>query len=235
LTERRPDRLLIVEDHALLATSLAFALRQQGLDVETVAGPTTEAVVETVRRLAPVLVLLDLDLGPSLGSGLNLVKPLMAAGGQVIMMTGVVERARLGACIEAGAVGIVSKTAGFDELVVAVRRAVAGEDVLTTHQRHIFLNELQAGRQADEQRRAPFARLSPREQAVLARLVGGESADTIAHLSYVSLATVRTQIRSILSKLGVKSQLEAVALARQAGWPQGSTDPALPDFHHSWG
>ncbi|MDQ1356179.1 MAG: two-component system, NarL family, nitrate/nitrite response regulator NarL [Acidimicrobiaceae bacterium] len=235
MADRRADRLLIVEDHELLATSLAFALRQQGLDVETVAGPTVDVVVGTVRRLAPVLVLLDLDLGPPLGSGLNLVQPLMAAGGQVIMMTGVVERARLGACIEAGAVGIVSKTAGFDELVGAIRRAVAGEDVLTTHQRHIFLGELQAGRLADEKRRAPFATLSPREQAVLARLVSGESADTIAHLSYVSLATIRTQIRSILTKLGVKSQLEAVALARQAGWPQGSTERAIPDFHQSWG
>jgi len=213
-------RLLIVDDHELLATSLALALRQLGLDVETIAGPSVDAVVDVVGRLAPVLVLLDLGLGPPLGSGLDLIHRLTAVGGRVVMMTGVVDRVRLGACIEAGAVGLVGKTAGFVELVDAVRRAVAGEELLTTHQRLILLGELQAGRDADHLQRAPFAALSPREQAVLVRMVAGDSAESIAALSYVSLATVRSHVRSILTKLGVKSQLAAVAKARQAGWPQ---------------
>jgi DNA-binding NarL/FixJ family response regulator len=229
------NHLVIVEDHELLATSLALALRQQGMTVETVAGPTAEAVVDTIRRLAPVLVLLDLDLGPPLGSGLDLIRPLIDVGGRVVMMTGVVERARLGACIEAGAAGIVSKTAGFAELVDAIGRAVAGEDLLTSHQRQILLGELRAGRRADESRLAPFHELSPREQAVLISLVAGESAETIARLSYVSLATVRSQIRSILNKLGVKSQLAAVALARQADWPVPVAGQPPPDIHQSWG
>src|SRR5580693_2269439 len=110
------NRLVIVEDHELLATSLALALVHQGLEVETVSGPTVGVVVDTVRRLAPVLVLLDLNLGPPLGSGLHLVAPLVAAGGRVVMMTGEVDRARLAACVEAGAVGVVSKTVGFADL-----------------------------------------------------------------------------------------------------------------------
>lgn len=214
------DRLVIVEDHELLATSLAMALRGQGLDVETIAGPSVDAVVERVGRLAPVLVLLDLDLGPPLGSGLDLVKPLSAAGARVVMMTGVVDQARLGACIEAGAVGIVSKTAGFEDLVFAIRQVVAGEDLLSDHQRLILLNDLREGRQADQKRLAPFATLSPQEQKVLARVVVGEPAEMIAEHFYVSLATVRSQIRSILAKLDVKSQLAAVAMARRAGWPE---------------
>ncbi len=213
--------MVIVEDHELLATALALALRQQGLEVETVAGPTVDDVVGAIGRLAPVLVLLDLDLGPPLGSGLDLIEVLTRAGGRVVMMTGVVERARLGACIEAGAVGIVSKAAGFGDLVDAIGRAVAGEDLLTAQQRQSLLGELRAGRQATQSRMAPFAALSPREQAVLVRMLAGDSADTIARLSYVSLATVRSHIRSILNKLGVKSQLAAVALARHANWPEG--------------
>jgi DNA-binding NarL/FixJ family response regulator len=214
------DRVVIVEDHELLASSLALALRQLGLEVETVAGPTVADVVGAVRRLAPVLVLLDLHLGPRLGSGLDLIGPLMAAGGRVVMMTGEDARDRLGACIEAGAAGVVRKTAGLDELVEAIRQAAAGEDLLTTHQRQILLAELQTRRQADHRRLAPFTALSPREQAVLAQLVAGDSAETIARVSYVSLATVRSQIHSILNKLGVKSQLAAVALARTARWPE---------------
>ena len=115
-------RVLIVDDHELLATSLAMALRQQGMEVDIIVGPRVDDVLDAARRLAPVLVLLDLDLGPGLGSGVDLIPPLRAAGGRVVMMTGIVEPARLAACVEAGAIGVVGKAAGFGELVEAVRR-----------------------------------------------------------------------------------------------------------------
>ena len=121
-------RLVIVDDHELLANVLAMALRHYGLDVETAAGPSAEAVVATVRRRAPALVLLDLDLGPPLGSGLDLISPMIAAGGKVVMVTAVEESARLRACLAVGAVGIVSKKSGFASLLSAVRQAIAGED-----------------------------------------------------------------------------------------------------------
>jgi DNA-binding NarL/FixJ family response regulator len=211
-------RLLIVEDHELLAGTMAMALRQKGLEVHAVAGPTSAAVVETARRLAPVLVLLDLELGPPLGSGLDLVRPLVEAGGRVVMVTGVTDRARLGACIEAGAAGLVSKTAGFSVLVDAVERGAHGTALLGENERQALLGEARRHRRADRERLAPFDALTPREQAVLGGLLAGESADTIAGRSYVSLATVRSHIRAILQKLGVKSQLAAVALARDAEW-----------------
>jgi DNA-binding NarL/FixJ family response regulator len=65
----------------------------------------------------------------------------------------------------------------------------------------------------------PFGRLTPREQEVLASLIDGVPASVIAIESSVAVSTVRTQIRSILQKLGVNSQLRAVSLARKAGWP----------------
>ena len=214
-----PTRLLIVEDHELLSGTLAFALRQLGIEVETSHGPTPEDVVEAAQRLAPVLVLLDLELGGGLGSGLDLVVPLTAVGAKVVIMTGVTDRARLAACLEAGAMGIVSKTTGFDDLIDAVRRLAEGHSILSENDRQELLAALRAKRTADHQRLAPFEALTSREKAVLTGLVAGESAEEIAARSYVSLSTVRTQIRSILLKLQVKSQLTAVALAREAGWP----------------
>ena len=212
-------KLLIVEDHQLLAGTLALALRQQGLDVHRAAEPSAEAVVELARGLLPVLVLLDLDLGPPLGDGMDLIGPLTGVGARVVVVTGVTDRARLGACIEAGATGVLSKADGFECLVGAVQRAVEGRPVLPEHERQALLAEAQSRRRVDHERLAPFERLSPREQAVLAGLMAGDSAETIAQRSYVSLATVRSQIRGILLKLGVKSQLAAVAMAREAGWP----------------
>ncbi|MDQ3898377.1 MAG: response regulator [Actinomycetota bacterium] len=213
-----PLCLLLVEDHQLLAGTLAMALRAQGLDVQTAAGPSCEAVVELAGRMAPVLVLLDLDLGPPLGNGLDLIGPLIEAGATVVVVTGVTDRARLGRCLEAGARGVISKATDFERLVEAVRGAAEGRPILREDERHALLAEARARRRSDDERLGPFRSLSPREQAVLAGLLAGDSAETIAQRSYVSLATVRSQIRAILLKLGVNSQLAAVAMAREAGW-----------------
>jgi DNA-binding NarL/FixJ family response regulator len=63
-----------------------------------------------------------------------------------------------------------------------------------------------------------FHELTTREREVLGALMQGKSADTIAEESVVSVATIRTQIRSILAKLGVNSQLAAVARAQEVRW-----------------
>ena len=216
LTNRK---VLIIEDHELLAGTMAMALRHQGLEVHSAAGPSPAAVVDLAGTLAPVLVLLDLDLGATMGSGLGLIRPLIDAGASVVVVTGVTDRARLGACIEAGAAGVVSKATEFSVLIDTVHRVIEGAPLMREEERQSLLEAARDRRRADHHRLAPFDALSPKEQAVLVHLLAGESAETIAEKSYVSLATVRSHIRAILLKLGVNSQLAAVALARNAGWP----------------
>src|SRR2546423_6421632 len=118
------SRLVIVDDHELLATSLASMLRQLGLTAELACGPSVETVVEKVGQVAPALVLLDLELGPFVGSGsgLELIRPLIEVGGRVVMLTGETQRHRLAACIEAGATGILPKSIGFAEFAALVQR-----------------------------------------------------------------------------------------------------------------
>jgi DNA-binding NarL/FixJ family response regulator len=81
-----------------------------------------------------------------------------------------------------------------------------------------LLDEMRARRASLHDAQSPFDRLSRREQCVLAALVDGMSAEEIADAHYVSLATVRSQIRGILQKLGVRSQLAAVVHANRVGW-----------------
>jgi len=69
----------------------------------------------------------------------------------------------------------------------------------------------------------PLDRLSPRERSVLISLMEAATVREIAEQEYVSVSTVRGQIRSIISKLGVRSQLAAVVLAYQSGWPDTSS------------
>ncbi len=210
--------VLIVDDHALLAQSLLIALRAEGMSAERCTDLRADAILAEVERLAPKVVLLDLDVGGDLGDTIELIEPISRAGARVVMVTGITDRARLAACVEAGAIGVIGKARPFESLLEGVKDAVRLGTLLTQRQRDELLGELRRQRAEDRERMSPFDQLTRREADVLAGLIDGQSAEQIAASSYVSLTTVRSQIRSVLQKLGVKSQLAAVAMARKAGW-----------------
>jgi DNA-binding NarL/FixJ family response regulator len=211
--------IVVVEDHELLAQSLTYALRARGLQVATCVDLTPEAVVELVQARGPRLVLLDLDLGEH-GASVPLIGRCVDAGARVVMLTAVTDRARLARCIEAGAVGVVGKAQPLEDLVGAITAVMDEGTSLSEAERQEWLAELRQHRSRESQRLEPFERLTERERQVLDALIDGSSADKVAAESVVSVTTVRSQIRSILLKLGVNSQLSAVAMARRAGWSE---------------
>jgi DNA-binding NarL/FixJ family response regulator len=215
--------VLIVEDHELLAQSLVFALRAEGVDAQTIRPDSTSEILDAADKLRPTVVLLDLDLGGEIGTSIPLIAPLEAFGAQVVMVTGVSDRVRLAECLEAGATGLINKSTPFADLVLAVQEVVELGTLVPPQQRHELLGELRRQRAADRDRLAPFERLTGREQQVLGALMEGKSAEKIAEEYFVSLATVRSQIRAILLKLDVNSQLAAVAMARQSEWEPPAT------------
>ena len=213
-----PLRVLLVDDHVLLADSLAVALRAEGVDATLADLDSRETLVQTVRDDPPDLVLLDLELGGALGDGATLVRPFVQAGTRVLLVTASRRKAQIGAAIEQGACGVVSKAAPFDTLLERCLAGARGEPVMTQDDRQRSLQHLYAAREREAEARAPFERLTPREQVVLRELCNGNSVAGIAEEWVVSEATVRTQERGILTKLGASSQLEAVARALHAGW-----------------
>jgi DNA-binding NarL/FixJ family response regulator len=102
-------RVLIVDDHVLVAIGLQLALSARGWEVETTDGPTAGAIVDHARRFQPHTVLLDIDLGDGVGSGIDLIKPLRATGADVVMLTAQTRRAVLASCLEQGAAGWIGK------------------------------------------------------------------------------------------------------------------------------
>jgi DNA-binding NarL/FixJ family response regulator len=210
-------RLLLVDDHRLLVETLQASLCQAGLAVSVAPCGSFDEVLVEAAVVRPTLVVLDLDL-QSTGYGFDLIVPLRELGAQVLVLTGTVDRIELARCLEAGALGIASKADGFARVLDQIRRAAGGESVTPITEKTQLLTELAARRRAEERRLAPFEALSSRERDVLRQIVDGRQAAEIAKASYVSLATVRTQIRSILLKLEVTSQVAAVALARKGGW-----------------
>lgn len=218
-------RVLVVDDHRLLAETLAAALRASGIDVELADLRDRTVLIDSVRDDPPDLVLLDLELGGVLGDGASLVRPFVQAGSRVLLVSATTAQDRVGFAIEQGALGHVAKSAPFLELLKTAIDAAHGRPVMLTEQRQKLLRELQLRRERTAAAREPFDRLTEREQQVLRALADGRHVAQIAKEWFVSESTVRTQVRGILGKLGAGSQLEAVALALKSGW---LADPQLP-------
>lgn len=108
------------------------------------------------------------------------------------------------------------KSSSFDTLLRTVVKAAAGQPVMTEVEYQRWLARDRGFRAQERELTQKLGRLSPREREVLDRLADGHRAAVIAEQFVVSMTTVRTQIRSILAKLEVNSQLEAVAIVRQA-------------------
>lgn len=205
-----------MEDHHLLAQSLQFGLREEGLRAKVSSMVDAETIVAEASDVD--IVLLDLDLGP-LGSGTDLVRPLRESGScEVVILSGTRRRLDIAEAIERGAVGYVTKSESFDDLLEAITDLASLGNLLSRGQREQLLGELQAQRAEQRRRLQRFEEMTHSEKLVLALLMEGASAQEIATERVVSLATVRTQIRSVLRKLDVNSQLAAVALARRCGW-----------------
>ena len=209
-------RVLLVDDHELVAETLALSLRAEGIDVVRCASIHSDAVLASIEKHRPDVVVLDLHLGES--TALPLIGPAIEHGSRVVMLTGETDVVRLAECVEAGASGVLSKGEPYDRLLDELHRAARGEELLPVGRREELSAALRNARSEQERRLNPFAALTVKERAVLAALIEGRSAAQIARDASVSLSTVRAQIAAVLSKLGVNSQLSAVAAARAADW-----------------
>jgi DNA-binding NarL/FixJ family response regulator len=215
-------RVLIVEDHALVAIGLQLALTARGWEVEITDGPTAGDIVEHARRFAPQCALMDIGLGGEVGSGIELVAPVRATGAEVVMLTAETRPGVLAACLEAGAAGWIGKDTFLDDVVSTLNDVLAGTPLLGRAVREAMLDELRIERAGVRRALSPFEQLTQREREVLTALVEGLSAEEIAETRFVALTTVRSQIRAVLRKLGVRSQLAAVAQANRVGWSAGT-------------
>lgn len=215
--------IVVVDDHAVMGHALALALQHQGFDAARALHvddrlSDDDVIVDIQSAGDQPIVLLDLHLGDDRLST-TLIRPLSELGAQVLVLTAEHDPMLLATCLESGADGVFDKGQPFDQLVETVHDAVRGWTVMSVSAREELLAGLRVRRKSDERRRAPFESLTEREQDVLRGLLAGDSVEAIARSRVVALSTVRSHVKSVLRKLGVNSQLAAVALARDAGWP----------------
>ena len=220
------SRILIVDDHSMLAHGLGIALRHEGYAVRVTGELAYERILGDTADFRPDVVLLDLYLDGE-NPSIDLIGPLTGMTGRVLVLTAEKDPGLLGECLEAGAWGVSSKEQRLEEIIELIELCCAGRATMPVGQRQHYLNASVARRRLHQEKEKVFRSLTPREEQVLSGLMRGLTAAEIATESYVSLSTVRSQIQAVLQKLAVGSQLQAVVMASEAGWqPRPAEDPS---------
>jgi two-component system, NarL family, nitrate/nitrite response regulator NarL len=208
---------ILVAGSDLLAGALARALEAHGFTTRHVL--LREPEIARGIEWQPNLVLLDArSLDVTFGSAL--ISDFRRAGPRVCVIDAVRDGNRLHVWRSAGASALIDRSdAALDQLFRTVSRLLRmGTVPKATRRSSTSLELTNSSERRQEVRLKPFALLTEREQVVLAELMEGHCAEEIANAASVSISTIRSQIKAILQKLGVNSQLAAVALARRAEW-----------------
>jgi len=205
-------RVLIVDDHEVLASSLAQALdAEPDLRVVGRAGSLERAEI-LISSESPDVLLLDHRLPD--GDGVSAIPRLLALRPSmaVVVLTASAAEHVMVAAIEAGVSGFVSKTRGLGELTTAVRAAAAGEAVISPEMLSRLLPRFQRGRSG-----VARVTLTEREREVLGLVAEGLTNAAIAERLTVSVHTVRNHVANLSGKLGASSKLESLAIAVREG------------------
>lgn len=216
-------RLLMVDDHLMLTEALGSRL-QQATDLWVVGRCATgdPHLAAMVDRLRPDVITVDVDPVASTG---ELVEAMLEAlpSVAVVVLTGGLDPQRAVEAARAGATGWVPKESGVEELTAVLRGVCHGHAWFPPEVLGVVLRALREDVRLAGRRDGPLDVLSVREREVLRGMVEGKRGARIARDLAISTETVRTHTRSILSKLRVHSQLEAVSVASAAGLRAGSS------------
>jgi len=211
-------RILIVEDHASFRQTLAFVFDQEpGFEVVAQAGTLAEA-----RRTMDDSEVVDLgiiDLSLPDGEGTDLIEELREANPDfaALVLTASLDRMEHARAVEAGATGVLHKSADVDAILDATRRVGEGETLLSDDELISLLRLAGQNREEEVEARASIEQITPREMEVLQMLAEGLSNKEIAAELHMSVDTERTHMMNILNKLGVHSRLQALVFAARHG------------------
>ncbi len=210
-------RVLLADDHALLREGLAGIIASQP-DMEVVgeASDGLEAIIKA-SELHPDLILMDIQMPGC--DGLEATRKIKQALPRtvIVMLTVRDDEEKLFEAIKNGAQGYLLKNIRSEDMLRMLRGALKGDAAIPPHLAGRMLEEFrrlsyQAGGEPGEE-----SNLTLREQEVLALVAKGLSDKEIAERLTISLYTVKSHLRNILSKLQVSSRREAARLAKEKG------------------
>lgn len=197
--------VLLADDHQLVRSGLANLLdAAEGVVVVGQAGDGAEAVTEAL-RLRPAVVLMDLSMPGTDGIAATRRLTDELPEVRVVVLTSFADRERVGAAIEAGAVGYLLKDSEPAEVIAAVRAAARG---------HVPIDPRVAGALLPGGR-SPAERLSSREREVLALMAKGLANKQIGRALGISERTVKVHAGHVFKAIGVTDRTSAALWARE--------------------
>jgi two-component system, NarL family, response regulator DesR len=198
-------RVLLAEDAHLVRGALSALIGLED-DMRVVAElDNGDAILPSVLELRPDVAILDIDL-PGLDglSAAALVRERLPET-RVLILTGLASPGYLTRALEAQVDGYMRKNAPSEELADAIRRVAKGQRFLDPD---LVSQALRIGESP----------LTPREVEVLRAAAEGGSTEDIAAAVFLSPATVRNYLSNAISKLDARNRIDALRIAREAGW-----------------
>jgi DNA-binding NarL/FixJ family response regulator len=213
-----PIRILIVDDHAIVRAGLRMLIESHpGMAVTGEAGSKDEALAAAQEH--PDVILLDLDLAGE--SSLGFMREILnnARGARLVILTGVRDTEMHRRAVRQGAVGLVLKEKATEVLIKAIEKVHGGEVWLD---RALMASVLTEMSEADKSRKkdpeaAKLALLTQREREIITLVCQGLKNKQIGERLFISEATVRNHLTSILGKLELSDRFELAIYSYRHG------------------
>ncbi|HEX3050822.1 MAG TPA: response regulator transcription factor [Aggregatilineaceae bacterium] len=209
MSELNAIRVMIVDDHDMVRSGLEVFLETRDDLVLVGIAASGEDAVRLCNELKPDVILMDLIM-PGEMDGIAAMRAIrvQTPDAKVIALTSFKDKALVQEALQAGAIGYLLKNVSIDQLADAIRAAYYGKSTLAPEATQVLI-------EAATQPPPPGHDLTQREYEVLALMVEGLNNRQIAEVLTISRSTVKNHVSNILSKLGVSSRTEAVALTVQ--------------------
>jgi DNA-binding NarL/FixJ family response regulator len=212
-----PVRVLVVQDHPLLASAIARVLdSEEDMTVVGIARRGEEAATLAAEQ-KPAVVLMDFRLpdltGPAAAAKIRTAVPSAA----IVFHSAEESEDALLDAIDAGAIAYLTKSATADEIIEAVRKASVGEVLIPVG---LFAKAIARQRRVGNEKQAReklLAEFTPRELDVLRLLADGHDTQALARLLGIAPHTVEWHVTHVIEKLRVHSKLQAVIAAARLG------------------
>ncbi len=216
MTEARVRVFLVDDDDLVRAGLRAVLSSDETIEVVGEAGDGRTAV-ERARALTVDVVLMDVRM-PNL-DGITATRELLAVQpeARVVILTTFEQDDYIFGALDAGASGFLLKRTSPEELIAAVHTVAAGEALLSPSVTRTVIERTAQHPTPDSSARDRLDALTPREREVLTLIARGLSNGEIAGALVVEESTVKTHVKRILRKLGLRDRVHAVILAYESG------------------